>query len=138
MNLVKSLESGNAWAVGRFDALASGARLPQGVAERLPAITWFAVSGYINGGLRGVIRADTRDDESATNLRDVVRGFMALAKLQAGSKPEVQAMIQSLELGGTGKTVALSFTLPSELFDAIAAASPYNRKLEKQPEKPQQ
>ncbi len=29
MNLVRSLESGNAWAVGRFDALQSQARLPQ-------------------------------------------------------------------------------------------------------------
>ena len=49
------------------------------------------------------------------------RGFLALAKMQAGSRPDVQAMIQSLELGGTGNTVALSFSVPSQLFDAIAA-----------------
>src|SRR5436190_8572188 len=121
MNLVHSLEAGNAWAVGPFDALTARARLPQGVAERLPAITWFSASTRVDGGLTGVVRAETRDDDAANNLRDVVRGFLALAKMQAGPRPDVQAMIQSLELGGTGNTVALSFSVPSQLFDTIAA-----------------
>jgi hypothetical protein len=124
MNLVRSLETGNAWAVGRFDALTARAKLPQGVAERLPAITWFSASSHINGGLSGVVRVEARDEEAANNLRDVVRGFLALAKLQAGSRPDMQAMIQSLELEGTGKTVALSFAVPAEIFDAIAALAP--------------
>ena len=119
MNLVRTLDSGNAWAVGHFEALRAKANLPAQVASQIPPITWFAVSGHINGGIRGVLRAETRDDESANNLRDVVRGFMALAKLQAGSKPEMQAMLQSLELGGAGKTVALSFSVPAQVFDAL-------------------
>jgi hypothetical protein len=124
MNLVKSLESGNAWAVGRFDALQTQARLPQEVSSRLPAITWFAVSGHINGGFRGTVRAETRDEEAANNLRDVVRGFLALGKMQAGGRPEIAAMMQSLELSGTGKTVALSFTVPVEIFDVIGRTAP--------------
>lgn len=119
MNLVRALETGNAWAVGRFDALTSQARLPENVASQIPAITWFSVSTHVNGGIRGVVRAETRDDEAANNLRDVVRGFLALGKLQAGSRPEIQAMMQSLELGGTGKTVALSFDVPLQVFDLI-------------------
>ena len=89
--------------------------------SRLPAITLLSIKGHVNGGIRGVLRAEARDDEAASNLRDVVRGFMALAKLGAGSKPELQLMMQSLELGGTGKTVALSFTVPAEVFDAVGA-----------------
>ena len=77
----------------------------------------------MNGGLRGTLRAEARDDESANNLRDVVRGFLALAKLGSGAKPELQAMMQSLELGGSGKTVSLSFVVPAELFDVIGAAA---------------
>jgi hypothetical protein len=119
MNLVRSLDTGNAWAVGRFDALTSQARLPENVANQIPAITWFSVSTHVNGGIRGVLRAETRDDEAANNLRDVVRGFLALGKLQSGSHPEIQAMMQSLELGGTGKTVALSFDVPLQVFDLI-------------------
>jgi hypothetical protein len=118
MNLVKSLDSGNAWAVGRFDAIRSAAKLPPGLAQ-MPAITWFSATGQVNDGITGVVRAEARDDESATNLRDVVRGFLALAKLQATSKPELQTLVQSLELGGSGKTVALSFSVPGAVFDLI-------------------
>jgi hypothetical protein len=121
MNLVRSLDNGNAWAVGRFDVLTKQAKLPQGVAERIPPITWFSASAHIDAGIRGVLRAESRDEASANDLRDVVRGFMALAKLEAGSKPEFQTLLQSLDLGGTGKTVSLSFDLPSEIFDALGA-----------------
>jgi hypothetical protein len=123
MNLVRSLDNSNAWAVGRFDALRTQTHLPANVLSQIPAISWFAVSAHINGGLRGTLRAEARDDESANNLRDVVRGFLALAKLGSGAKPELQAVMQSLELGGTGKTVSLSFAVPAELFDVIGAVA---------------
>lgn len=122
MRLVRSLDAGHAWAVGRFDALASQAKLPGGVAAQLLPITWFAASAHLNGGLRGVLRAETRDEASANNLRDVVRGFLALARLQAGSRPDLRALVQSLDLGGTGTTVALSFNLPADVFDLLGAA----------------
>jgi hypothetical protein len=122
MSLIRSM-NGNVWAVGRFDELRSRANLPPEVAGKLPAITWFSMSGQVDGGIRGTIRAETRDEVAASNLRDVVRGFTALAKLQAGSRPGVQALMQSLELGGTGKTVALSFVVPLEIFDAVGALS---------------
>lgn len=128
MNLVRSLDDANAWAVGRFDALRAGSRLPENVMSQIPAITWFAVSGHVNGGLRGTLRAEARDDESANNLRDVVRGFLALAKLGSNAKPELQTMMQSLELGGSGKTVSLSFAVPAEVFDIIGAAAGHQGK----------
>ena len=68
--------------------------------------------------------AEARDDESANMLRDVVRGFLALAKLQTSSKPEFQHFIQTLQLGGTGKTVSLSLDVPVQLFDALGAMMP--------------
>lgn len=121
MARVRSMDDGNAWVVGRFDALRGRAHLPENVASQIPAITWFSVKTHINGGIRGTISADARDIDSANNLRDVVRGFLALAKMQAGNNPQLQAMMQSLELGGTGQTVSLSFTVPGEVFDLIGA-----------------
>ena len=121
MNLIRSIDSGNAWAVGRFDAIQSAAKLPPALSQ-LPAITWFSVTGQINDSINGVVSAEARDPESAKNLRDVVNGFLALARLQAGSRPEFQTLTQSLQLGGTGKTVALSFTVPGTVFDLIEAA----------------
>ena len=123
MNLMRSLERGNAWTIGRLDLLRAGGRLPPQIANQLPAITWFSVSSRIDGDISGTVRADTRDDEAANNLRDVVRGFVALAKLQAGSRPELQTMVRSLELGGTGKSVVLSFSIPGAVFDAFGAKS---------------
>jgi hypothetical protein len=122
MNLVKDIDDSNAWAVGRFDALMSRAKLPDDVANRIPAVNLFSASGTINGGLSGLIRAETRDEQAGQNLRDVVQGFLALAKMQANSQPEMQALVNSLQLSGTGKTVALSFRVPSQLIDSLAAA----------------
>jgi hypothetical protein len=129
MNLIRSIDSGDAWAVGRFDAIQSAAHLPPGLSQ-LPAITWFSVTGQINDSISGVLSAEARDEESAKNLRDVVNGFLALARLQAGSRPEFQALTQSLQLGGAGKTVALSFSVPGAVFDFIEAAGNQLRKRE--------
>jgi hypothetical protein len=126
MGLIHDMDSGNAWAAGRFDALTSRANLPSGVAEQLPAVTLFSASAIIDSGIRATIRADSRDEESANGLRDVVRGFLALAKLQSSSRPELSAMLQSLQLGGTGKTVSLSFDLPASALDALAAMAPHH------------
>jgi hypothetical protein len=118
---VRALEGGNVWAVGRMDVLRARAKLPDIVANQLPPITWFSIRGRIDGGLQALLSAEARDDESANNLRDVVRGFLALAKLQTSSKPEFQRFVQSLELSGTGRTVALSLDVPAQVFDAIGA-----------------
>jgi hypothetical protein len=121
MALVRDMDSGNAWAVGRFDAISSRARLPQQLASQLPPINWFAASGHVNGGVRGVVRAETRDEAAAQDLREVVRGFLALARLQAGQNAQVRAMMNSIELGGAGRTVSLGFSLAPEVIDALAA-----------------
>ena len=112
----------NAWAVGRFDVLAAQANLPEQVSSRLPPIKWFAAAGHVNGGLAGSLRAEARDDQAAENLRDVVRGFLALARMQAGSDARVQAIVESLQLTGSGRTVALSFTVPTEVLQLIPKA----------------
>jgi hypothetical protein len=121
MDLMRSLDGGNAWAIGRLDALRAGGQLPPQIANQLPAITWFSVSSRIDSDISGTLRADSRDEEAANNLRDVVRGFLALAKLQAGNRPELQPIVQSLVLGGTGKSVALTFSIPGSVLDAFGA-----------------
>ena len=120
MRFVRDIDSGNAWAVGRFDVLASQTNLPPQVSEKLPAIQWFSASAQIDSGIRGIVRAETRDDEAGNALRDVVRGVMALVKLQVSSQPGLNTVLQSLELGGTGKTVTLGFEVPASVFDALA------------------
>lgn len=122
MDLVRTVD-GDVWAVGRFDALTEQANLPAAVVERLPAITQFAASGQVNGGIRGVLQAQARDEQAATELRDLVRGILALARMQAPSRPEVQALLDSFELGGTGNTIAFSFAVAPELIEWLHQTS---------------
>src|SRR5204863_3204459 len=121
MNRIRDIDSGNAWAAGRFDALTSQANLPSGVAQQLPSLTYFSAFATIDSGIRATIRAESRDEQSANSLRDLVRGFLALARLQASSRPEVGQFLQSLQLGGTGTTTSLSFDLPGSALDALLA-----------------
>lgn len=123
MDLVSDIgRSNNAWAVGRFDMIASHAKLPDQIARQIPAVKWFAAAGHVNGGVTGTLRAEARDDQAAENLRDIVRGFLALARMQAQADPRTSALVESLQLSGSGKTVALSFAVPSEILEMIPKA----------------
>src|SRR5262245_34077786 len=83
MELITDIDGGNnAWAVGRFDAIANQARLSPEIASKLPAIKTFAVMTHIDGGVSGTLRAEARDDQSAENLRQVVQGLLALGRMQ--------------------------------------------------------
>jgi hypothetical protein len=115
--------SNNAWAVGRFDVIASQANLPEQVMSRMPAVKWFAAAGHINGGVSGMLRAEARDDKAAEDLRAVVNGFIALGRLQAQADPNTAALVNSLQLSGSGKTVSLSFAVPAELLNLIPKAA---------------
>jgi hypothetical protein len=119
-NLIADLEgSSNVWAVGRMEALANRANLPEPIAAHLPAVKWFSASTHVGAGVSGLLRAEARDDDAAKNLRDVLQGFMALAKLHAGTKPELAPVVNSLQVSGSGRTVALSFDVPPALIDTL-------------------
>ena len=55
--------------------------------SQLPPITWFAVSGHVNGGLLGEVRMETRDEVSANQFRDVIRGVLALGNCRRARIP---------------------------------------------------
>ena len=121
MRVLRETDQGNAWMVARFDALTGSGRLPAELANQLPAISWFSASGYVNGGVRGTVRAETRDDAAAEDLRQVVQGFVALARMQTRQRPEFADLLNSFQLGGVGNTVSLGFSVPSELIETIGA-----------------
>jgi hypothetical protein len=120
MNLVSDIvRSNNAWAVGRFDLISAQARLPEQIARQIPPVKWFAAAGHINGGISALLRAEAKDDQAAENLRDVVRGFLALGRLQSQGDPRVAAIASSMQLEGTGKTVQLTFAVPAEVIELV-------------------
>ena len=133
MGLVRSLDRGNVWAVGRFDALTSQANLP--TADRQSVAADYLVRGQRARERRasGDVRMETRDEESAKQFRDVIRGFLALGQDAGRRAPELEQVMRSLQLGGSGKTVAVSFELPAAVLDVLSQASrrparPVNRR----------
>jgi hypothetical protein len=121
MRQINDLENSNVWAVGRLDALASSGHFPAEIQAQIPAIQWFSAAGHVNGGVSGTFKAEARDEESAKNLHDVLNGILAMVRMQANTRPELKTVVDSLQLTGDGKNIALSFTLPSELLDALEA-----------------
>jgi len=119
MRLVRDFDNGNAWVVAHIEAVTSGNIIPAEIKQQLPPVTWLAVSGRIDDGVRAVVRAEARDEAAANNLRDVVRGLVALARLQAGPHPELSTLVNSLELGGQGTTVSLGVTVPPAIIDML-------------------
>ena len=119
MKLVNEIDNANAWAVGRFDAIAGKAGLPTEITSQMPAITWFSAAGHINGGLSGQFKAETKDEATAKNLRDILAGFVAMARMQAANKPGMQQLADSLVISGDGNNVALAFSIPSEVLDLL-------------------
>ena len=123
MKLVDSVKGhNNAWAVGRFDAVTGQAKLPEQVTRQIPAISYFAASGHINGGVSGNLSMEAKDEEGARNLSKVIEGFIALAQLQMGNqKGDLQGIFKSLNLqtSSDGNKVAVSFSASPELLDAL-------------------
>lgn len=123
---VRMLESvdqnSTVWAIGRPKALSAGTaggEFPSQVMAQLPEVKWFAASGHLNGGLTGTIRAEGKDEEAGKNMRDVVQGVLALARLQMDAKPELKPLLNSVQVEGIGNGVALHMTLPAEMLDVI-------------------
>ena len=119
MRLVREFDSGNAWAVSHVESVINGNLIPAEVKAQLPPVTWLAINGQVDDGIRASVRAETRDEAAANNLRDVIRGFVALARMQAGQHAQLAEVVNSLELGGQGTTVSLGFTIPPSVIDLL-------------------
>ena len=119
MALVGDVDEGTAWSVAKFDSVSGRMPFPPAIVNQLPPINWLAASGRLDSGLHGLVRAEARDEQSAQNLRDVVQGFLAFAKLQGSREPAYKGMLDSVALSADGKSVSLSFDLTPAVLDLL-------------------
>ena len=120
MSLIREASGSTAWVVGYFDAVSRGMRLPSAVSSQVPAVRLVSAKADVNGGIKATIRADTSDQPAAEQLREVVRGFVALARVQGGSKPEFESALKSIQVSGTDKTVQMTFAMSPDTMRALA------------------
>jgi hypothetical protein len=124
MEVVRDASGSTAWAVGHFDAVTRAVKLPNEVSTRVPPMRIISAKADVNGGVKATIRADSADPAAAEQLREVVRGFIALARMQGGGRPELEGTLKSIQLSGTGKTVQLTFAISPAVVRTLAPRPP--------------
>ena len=114
MSLLRDAAGSTVWVAGDFDAVTEGMGLPSAVTRKVPPIRLLSAKANINGGVKATVRAETADQPSAEQLRDMIRGFMAVAKFQTGGNPELENAIKSMQLSSTDRTVQLQFAVTAD------------------------
>jgi hypothetical protein len=118
MDAVAGIEgSGNAWFVGRTEAVSQHQGMPDLVRRQLTGVRWLAVGADIQQDVRARLRAETDSDQAAADLRGVVNGLISAARLMAASDPRLQSALSSVQTSGTGSSVEIEFTVPADLVE---------------------
>jgi hypothetical protein len=91
---------------------------------QLPALKSLMITGDLAPLLAFEVVGETADPAAATNLADLVRGFVALASMQAQQKPELKALSSAVSVTTDRNQVRLSARLPYELLDSLQPARP--------------
>jgi hypothetical protein len=87
----------------------------------LPALKSLVVTGDLDPAISLVVTGDTPDAAAATNLADIVRGFVALASLQASQKPELKDLAQAISVSTEKSQVHVNARFSYELLEALQA-----------------
>ena len=105
----------NAWAVAQFAGSDIMTLLPDEVVSQMPPVSAMAISGRFDQGVSATLTVEASDEQSGEDLQAVVQGFVAFARLQAGSRPAWQGFLDSVQLLRTGNMVTLTFDMPPEV-----------------------
>jgi hypothetical protein len=117
-------DSGNAWLVGRAESLAGRPEVPGQLRGHIEGLEWLSVSANIDQDVRGLIRAEARDDESGQQLRTVLAGAITAAKMFGDQDARLATALSSVQASGSGRNVELSFEVSSGLLDLLKAGAP--------------
>jgi hypothetical protein len=94
-----------------------------GRSNELPSLQAFALSGRLASELSLRLRGRAADAASAQKLADVVRGFVALGRLQAGptsSSPELGTIADSVQVELQAEQIDVSLTVPYEVIRKLS------------------
>jgi len=129
MALLESVKPGATfWAVGDQSVLS---RLPLRVptpggegAVTLPPLKSVVVTGELDPQVALEMTGEASDAKAAQNLADVVRGFVALASLQASQRPELKELASAVSVTTEATRVHVNLRLPYELLDSLQPKRP--------------
>lgn len=120
------------WMVGDQSLLQNMPKeLPAGPAGQqiaLPGLRTLAVSGDLDPMIAVEISGEAVDEAAAKNLADVVRGFVALAALQANQKPELKELAAAISVTAEATSVRVNARVPYEVLDSLQAQAGEHRR----------
>lgn len=120
--LLEEVRPGSAfWMVGDQSVLAN---MPGGAGAgpggmTLPQLKSVMVTGEFEPVVAVDVTGEALDEAAAKNLADVVRGFVALASLQAAQKPELKQLASAVSVTTEENKVRVSARFPYEMIDAL-------------------
>jgi hypothetical protein len=123
MKFVGDVRSSNAWVVGRLDAVSATPGFPDELRAQLPSVQWVAVSADIDQAITGSLRALAVDAKAGDDLRKMINGAIAAARVFGGSNPTLLATLNSLQASGQGQEVEVSYTLTAEMVEQLHAGA---------------
>lgn len=85
----------------------------------LPALKSLVVTGDLEPQVSLDITGEAADEPAAKNLADVVRGFVALASLQANQKPELRQLVSAISVTTEASRVHVAARVPYEVLDSL-------------------
>jgi len=124
MGLLEQVRPGSTfWAVGDQSVLASMPRnvpAPGGQGSlALPGLKSLVATGDVDPVVSFEVTGGAEDEAAAKNLADVVRGFVALASLQAAQRPELKELAAAISVTTEANSVRVSARVPYEVIDAL-------------------
>ncbi len=85
----------------------------------LPPLKSIVVTGDLDPIVSFQATGETADEAAARNLADVIRGFVALAQLQAAQKPELKELTTAVSITQEAQRVVVNGRFPYELLDSL-------------------
>lgn len=90
-----------------------------GAQVQLPQLKGLMITGELDPVVTLDVTGDATDAAAASQLADIVRGFVALASLQAAQKPELKGLQNAISVTTDQSSVRLSARVPYELLEAM-------------------
>lgn len=124
-SLLERVKPGSSfWMVGDQSLLANMPNMipapgGNGSSIALPTLKSLVVTGELDPVVSLVVTGDTPDEAAATNLADIVRGFVALASMQASQRPELKDLAQAISVSTEKSQVHVNARFSYELLEAL-------------------
>lgn len=114
----------HAWIIATIDEASDLSFLPDAVEGSIPPLTGLAVGTRVHEGVSATVSLQARDEQASQDLRDVVQGFVALARMQSAERPELQGLVDAIQLSSVGTTVTLDFEVPADTLELMRPPTP--------------